>query len=151
MQPRWFRWSSTNPVVLAANKGKQRFQRFGCVAVKVDLGGIPQRKHRRFDIDLHGARAAVLGQKFGPGEASPDHQVGIAALHQVPAWLSAEQSDRGRLTKGRSSGSTSLPSSALATPAPRRVAISVSCDAVLRAPIRIATLLPAFRISAARE
>jgi hypothetical protein len=55
------------------------------------------------------------------------------------------------VTKGRSSDNTSFPSSAFATPAPKRVANSVIWGAVPRAPapIRIATLLPAFRTSAA--
>ena len=42
---------------------------------------------------MDGARRAVLGQKFGPWEAGPDHQERIAALHQFPTWLRAQQPD----------------------------------------------------------
>ena len=56
------------------------------------------------------------------------------------------------VTKGRSSGSTSRPLSALATPAPSRWAISSTSAAASRAPwpIRIATRSPALSTSAAR-
>ena len=55
------------------------------------------------------------------------------------------------VTNGRSSGSTDLPSKALATPAPSISAISTTSSAAPNAPapIRIATFLPAFSTSAA--
>ncbi|CAM5713565.1 hypothetical protein SALBM135S_05003 [Streptomyces alboniger] len=56
------------------------------------------------------------------------------------------------VTNGRSSGSASLPSSALATPAPRTSATSTTSARAPRAPcpISTATFSPAFRTSAAR-
>ena len=56
------------------------------------------------------------------------------------------------VTHGSASGSTALPSSALATPAPRRSAISAtSFDArSAPAPTSMATRLPALSTSAAR-
>ncbi len=57
------------------------------------------------------------------------------------------------VTYGRSSGSTSLPSNAFATPAPSRSATSRSSVAAPRAPwpTRIATFEPEFSTSAARR
>jgi hypothetical protein len=54
----------------------------------------------------------------------------------------------GPVTNGRSSGSTWRPSSALATPAPSSSAASARAPAA-PCPIRMATLLPSLRISAA--
>ena len=62
--------------------------------MKVDVDRIPQRQHRGFDVDLNGAGGPVLGQKFRPRKARADHQQRVAPLHQVPAWLGAEQADR---------------------------------------------------------
>src|SRR5690348_10361594 len=55
------------------------------------------------------------------------------------------------VTKGNSSGSAALPSSALATPAPSSSATSITSSRApsAPAPTRIATLLPAFSRSAA--
>ena len=61
--------------------------------MQIDFGRISQREHRSLDIDLDGADSAVLRQEFGPRKAGPDHQQRVAALHQVPARLGAEQSD----------------------------------------------------------
>ena len=56
------------------------------------------------------------------------------------------------MTNGSSSDSTSLPSSALATPAPSSSATWITSAAAPRAPCptRMATLLPALSTSAAR-
>jgi hypothetical protein len=61
--------------------------------VQIDFCRISQRKHRSFDIDLDRADGTVLGQKFGPRKTGADHQQRIATLHEVPAWLGAEQSN----------------------------------------------------------
>ena len=57
------------------------------------------------------------------------------------------------VTKGRSSGSAALPSSALATPAPSSSAISITSSVACSAPAptSIATRSPAFSTSAARS
>jgi hypothetical protein len=55
------------------------------------------------------------------------------------------------VTKGRSSGTAALPRSAFAMPAPRSSAVSMSSSVACSAPApaRMATFLPALRISAA--
>jgi hypothetical protein len=69
------------------------------------------------------------------------------------SWLGLlPSSPIGPVTKGRSSGSTSRPLSALATPQPSRSATSTTSSAALAAPwpTSIATRSPAFSTSAAR-
>jgi hypothetical protein len=83
-------------IFFTSDKREERFECIGGIAVQVYFCGVPQRKHRGIDIDLHGAGAAILGQEFGPRETGPDHQEGVATLHQVPTRLGAQQSDGAR-------------------------------------------------------
>ena len=55
--------------------------------------GIAQTEHARIDVDLDAAGLPRLGKKFGVGKAGADHQQGVAALHEIPARLRAQQAD----------------------------------------------------------
>ena len=83
--------------------------------------------------------------KLVPIMSSVSQPMSMSSLGIVPSRPTAP------VTNGRSSASTSLPRSALATPAPSRSATSSTSSAAPRAPcpMRIATFSPSFRISAA--
>ncbi len=76
---------------------QMRYQRAQCrlaVADESNLHRIAQVQHAWIDIDLHTARLAFFRQEFGIRKAGPDHQQGVAVIHQVPTRFGAEQSDR---------------------------------------------------------
>ena len=79
---------------LLLQQRQQRAQRRGAVANHVDFHRIAQAEPAAVDIDLDAARGARLGKKLAVGKRRADHQEGVATLHQIPARLGPEQSER---------------------------------------------------------
>ncbi len=84
------------PALLALlfEQRQQRAQRGRAVTDEADFHRIAQAQHARVDVDLHGARIALLRQKFGVRKARSHHQQGIARRHHLVGRFRAEQSDR---------------------------------------------------------
>ena len=81
-------------VGLRLEQGQERAEGRGGIALEVDLVGVPHAQPARVDVDLHGPRAARLGQPLGVREARADHEQRVAAVHHVGARLRAQQADR---------------------------------------------------------
>jgi hypothetical protein len=90
------------------------------IAKQIDLGRLAQTEHPRIVVDLDAAGLSRLRKKFGVGAT---YQQGDAGLHELPARLGAEKSDRPSASRW-SSGMADLPSKAL----PSRSATAMTCS-----------------------
>ena len=75
---------------------QQRPHRRGAVADHIDFHRVAEAQPAAVDIYLNPPRISRLGQEFAIGKRRADHQEGVAAFHQIPARLRAEQPDRAR-------------------------------------------------------
>ena len=137
---------------LRSSSGISRRSTPARIADEPDFRRIAQADAIRVEIDLHAARLTRLGVELDIGEAAADDEQRIAGLERVLRGPGAEQTDAaGRV--GAVVGHAALPRSGLTIGAPRISAISSSSRAAPSAPrpARIATFLPALRMSAARR
>ncbi len=113
------------PVRLPVQTWDQCSQRLLRVADELDVHRVADADHPAVDVDLDAVRLALLRQPFGVREAGPDHEERVAVRHHLVARGRAEQADRTG-DEGKVVGRAARPSSALATPAPRSSAASIT-------------------------
>src|SRR5262245_12056480 len=79
---------------LALQVRKQHPKRFRRIADEIQLRRISNTEHSTIDVDLDSSCLSWLREKLWIGKIRPDHQQRVALLHQVPAWLGPEKTDR---------------------------------------------------------
>ena len=111
---------------LLLEQRQQRAQRLGRIALQVDLHRVADAQHAGVDVDLHAARlrrpSAGIRNRGKPCRSS----AGCRTPSSGRSWAWCRAGRCEPVTHGRSSGSTALPSSALATPAPSRSATAMT-------------------------
>ena len=117
----------------------------------IDFHRIAQAESAAVDVDLNASRRVPAWEEIRCRERPNRPSTACRSLSSDPnsAWYREVRCDP--VTKGRSSGTTALPSSALATPACSRsaTAITSSVASSAPAPTSMATFLPLLRTSAA--
>ena len=148
-------FSRQERVVLLLDQRDQRPEGVACVTDEVDLHRVAQAESCVPSMSICTPRGLpLLGQELGVREAAsrPSGRCRTGSSSSQLGFVPSRP--MAPVTYGRSSGSTALPSSALATPAPQLVGDSRgprrrACSAP--APTSMATFSPALRTSAARR